>query len=101
MVTTRLGLAVRVKTTDFEEVVKLVPPENYTKFLGEKRDVSGPPLSWGPDAETDFLEPCKNLSARLQTYLGCESVETGNEHKTATRIRPGSDQAYCHAESKT
>ena len=30
---TRLGLAVRVKTTDFEEVVKLVQPENYTKFL--------------------------------------------------------------------
>ena len=28
VVTTRLGLAVRVKTTDFEEVVKLVQPEN-------------------------------------------------------------------------
>ena len=46
-------------------------------------------------------EPCINLSAWLQTYLGCESVGTANEHKTATRIRPGSDQAYCHAESKT
>ena len=33
VVTTRLGLAVRVKTTDFEDVVKLVQPENYTKFL--------------------------------------------------------------------
>ena len=55
VVTTRLGLAVRVRTTDFEEVVRLVQPENYTKFLGELRDVSGLPLSWGPDVVTDFL----------------------------------------------
>ena len=45
VVTTRLGLAVRVKSTNFEEVVKLVWPENYTKFLGELWDVSGLPLS--------------------------------------------------------
>ena len=55
VVTTRLGLAVRVKTTDFEEVVKLVQPEKYTKFLGELWDVSGLPVSWSPDAVTDFL----------------------------------------------
>ena len=46
-------------------------------------------------------EPCKNLSARLQTCFGGESAGTANEHKTATRIRPGSDQACCHAESNT
>ena len=45
-------------------------------------------------------ELCENISARLQTYLGCESFGTANEHKTATRIRPSSDQAYCRAESK-
>ena len=59
VVTTRLGLAARVKSTDFEEVVKLVWPENYTKFLGELWDVSGLPLSWGPDAVTDFLAAWK------------------------------------------
>ena len=48
VVTTRLGLSVRLITTDFEEVVKLVQPENYTKFLGEMWDVSGLPLSWVP-----------------------------------------------------
>ena len=41
----RLALAVRVKTTDFEEVVKLVQPENNTKFVGVLWDVSGLPLS--------------------------------------------------------
>ena len=55
VVTTRLGLAVRVRTADFEEVMRLVQPENYTKFLGELWDVSGLPLSWGPEAVTDFL----------------------------------------------
>ena len=52
--TTCLGLVVKVKATDFEGVVKLVHPENY-KLLGELRDVSGSPLSWSPDAVTDFL----------------------------------------------
>ena len=55
VVTTRLGLAVRGKTTDFEEVVKLVQPESYNKFLRELRGVSGLPFSRGPDAVTDFL----------------------------------------------
>ena len=48
VVTTRLGLALRVKTTDFEEVVKLVQPENRTKFLGELSDVSRLQLSGVP-----------------------------------------------------
>ena len=55
VVTIRLGLAVKGKTTDFEEVVKLVQPESHTKFLGELWDVSGLPFSWGPDAVKDFL----------------------------------------------
>ena len=55
VVTTRLGLAVRVKTPDFEEVVRLVQPENYNKFLGELWDVSGLPSSWRPGAVTYFL----------------------------------------------
>ena len=55
VVTTRLGPAVRVKIPDFEKVARLVQPENYNKFLGELWDVSGLPLSWGPDAVTDCL----------------------------------------------
>ena len=35
--------------------MRLVQPENYTKFLGELWDVSGLPLSWGPEAVTVFL----------------------------------------------
>ena len=34
VVITRMGLAVRVQTGDFEDIVKLVQPENYSKFLG-------------------------------------------------------------------
>ena len=48
VVTTLLGLAVRVKTPDFEEIASLVQPEKYNKFLGEMWDVSGLPLSWDP-----------------------------------------------------
>ena len=55
VVSTRLGHAVRVIAADFEEVVKLVQPENYNEFVGELRDVSGLPLAWSPDAVTDFL----------------------------------------------
>ena len=94
VVTTRLGLAVRVKTTDFQEVVRLVQPENYTKFLGDFWDVSGLPLTRGPAAVTDFL-------CWLESEPGCESFGAADEHKTATRIRLTSDQAYCREESKT
>ena len=55
VVTTRLRFAVKVKTTDFEEVVKLAQPDKYTKFRGELWGVSGQPFSWGPDVVTDFL----------------------------------------------
>ena len=104
VVTTRLALAVSVKTPDFEEVVRLVQPENYNKFLGELWDVSGLHLSRGPDAVTDFLagwkvSSLKTLSTGLQTHLGCESNGTSNKHEIATRNWPGSDQAYCHAKS--
>ena len=50
VVTTRIGLAVIVLTADFEEIVKLVQPENNIKFLGELWCVSGLPFSWGSDA---------------------------------------------------
>ena len=105
VVTSRLGLAVRVKT-DSEEVVRLVQPENYTKFLGELSGRFWTATLMGSrccDGLSCWMESelCENISARLQTYLGCESFGTANEHKTATRIRPSSDQAYCCAESKT
>ena len=63
VVTTRLGLVVRVKATDFEEVAELAQPENY-KFLGELWDVSGLTLSWGPDAVTDFLAGWKVIPVK-------------------------------------
>ena len=50
VVTTRIGLVVRVFTADFEEIVKLAQPENNIKFLGEVWNVSGLPLSWRSDA---------------------------------------------------
>ena len=63
VVTARFGLAVRVKTPDFEEVVRLVQPD-YNKFLGELWDVSGLPLSWGPAAVTDFLAGWKVIPVK-------------------------------------
>ena len=53
VVTTRLGLAVRVRTPHIEQVVKLV--QSHNMFLGKLWDVSGLPPSWRPDAVTDFL----------------------------------------------
>ena len=82
------------------KVVKLVQPENYNKFLGELRNVSGLPLSLGPrccDRLSCWLEsePNENLSARLQTYLGCECNGAANEYKTGTRVWPGSSPVCC------
>ena len=59
----------------------------------------------GPDAVTDFLAgweviTARTLSTRLQAHLDRESNGSANEHKTATRVWPGSSQAYCHAEKR-
>ena len=106
VVTTRVGLAVRVKNNRLRSGCE-------TRAARKLHQVSGRNVGcfWTAalmvsrccDRLSCWLEsePCKNLSTRPQTYSGCESVGTANEHKTATRIRPGSDQAYCHAESKT
>ena len=73
----------RVFAAGFEESVKLVQPENNSKFLEELWDVSGLPLSWGPDT----------LRAALQTHLGCASGRAANEDEIAARLRLDSDQA--------
>ena len=105
VVTTRLGLAVRVRTADFEEVMRLVQPENYTKFLGELWDVSGLPLSWGPEAVTDFLagwkvSPVRTFRQGYRRTWVVRALEHPDERKTATRIRPCSYQALYCAKSK-
>ena len=86
--TTRLGLAVRVRTADFEEVMRLVQPENYAKFLGELLDVSGLPLSWGPEAVTDFLAGWKASPVRTfrQGYRRTWVVRA-LEHPMSTKLQ--------------
>ena len=73
VVTTRMGLAVRVLAADFEEIIKLVQPDTCSKFLGELWDVSGLPLSSSPDAVTDFFTGWKVTP--LKTFRqGCRGT---------------------------
>ena len=58
------------------EVVNLVQPENYTKFLSEMWDLSGLLLSWGPDAVTDFLAGWK-VSPVLAQRVGWKGRQQG------------------------
>ena len=102
VVTTRLGLAVRVATPDLEEVVRLVQPENYNKFLGELWDVSGLPPSWGPDAVTDFLagwkvSPLKTFRQGYRRTWVVRAMEQPMSTKLQHDFGPGSDQAFCDA----
>ena len=55
VVTSRMGLAVKSTRSRLRGDNKLVQPENNSKFLGELKVASGLPLSWVPDAVTDFL----------------------------------------------
>ena len=57
VVTTRRGLAIRVKAGDFERVVKQVRPDDSHKLLGSKWEVSGLPLAMSADALGAFLHP--------------------------------------------
>ena len=89
VVTTRMGLAVRVLAADLEESIKLVQPDNYSKFLGELWDVSGLPLSCGPDAGTDFLAGWKvtPMNAFHQGYRRTWVVVRAAEQPVSTKLQ--------------
>ena len=49
------GYGVRVKSENFEEVLRQVQPENADSFLGKRWEISGLPLAMGPESLQDFL----------------------------------------------
>ena len=99
VVTTRLGLAVRGKTTDFEEVVKLAQPESYNKSLRELRGVSGLPFSRGPDAVTDFLAGWEEVIPVKTFRQGYRRtwVVRALEKPMRTKLQRHPEAAPCHA----
>ncbi len=57
IVTTRRGLAIRVKAGDYEQAVRRLHPEDTDRFLGSRWAVSGLPLATSKDALVAFLHP--------------------------------------------
>ena len=48
------GYAVRVRDADYADVVAVVQPEAKDKFIGEKWEVAGLPLSWNKENVKEF-----------------------------------------------
>ena len=55
VVTTRRGFGVRVCKEDFTTVIQKVRPEDYTRFVGERYEVTGLPCSMGPEGLATLL----------------------------------------------
>ena len=70
-------LAVRVLAADFEEIGKLLEPENHSKFLG----TCGQPLSWAPDAKVNPVKSfCKGYRRTWVVRAADQPTITESHH---------------------
>ena len=53
----RSGLGLRVVPSEFDSMLKQVRPDDAERFLGSKFEVSGLPLSIGPEGLVAFVAP--------------------------------------------
>jgi hypothetical protein len=57
VVSTRRGLAIRVRSGQYANVIRRFRPEDADHFIGERWEVSGLPVTTGEEALKEFLHP--------------------------------------------